>query len=41
MTIASNIKFVLPKTESAKEFMKFMEEHSQTNEKYLVGTYLN
>jgi hypothetical protein len=28
MSIANNIKSIVPKTESAKEFMKFMKEHS-------------
>nr|KYP65678.1 hypothetical protein KK1_011936 [Cajanus cajan] len=29
MSITNNIKFALPKIESAKEFMKFVEERSQ------------
>ena len=33
MSIANNIKSALPKTESAKEFMKFVEERSQTADK--------
>jgi len=41
MSIASNIKFALPKTEKAKEFMKFVEEHSQTTDKSLVGTLMS
>ncbi|KAJ1420535.1 hypothetical protein SESBI_14280 [Sesbania bispinosa] len=33
MSIADNIKSALPKTESAKEMMKFVEERSQTVKK--------
>jgi len=40
MSITSNIKFVLPKTESAKEFMKFVEERSQAVDKSLAGTLI-
>jgi len=36
MSIASNIKSALSKTVSAKEFMKFVEERSQTANKSLV-----
>jgi len=36
MSIANNIKSIVPKTESAKEFMKFMKEHSWTANKSLV-----
>ena len=41
MSITSNIKFALPKTDSAKEFMKFVEECSQTTDKSLVGTLMS
>ena len=37
MSIANNIKSALPKTQNAKEFMKFVEERSQTIDKSLVG----
>ena len=40
MSIANNIKSALPKTESAKEFMKFVEERSQTADKSLAGTLM-
>ena len=30
ISITSNIKFALPKTDNVKEFMKFVEERSQT-----------
>ena len=41
MSITSNIKFALPKTDSAKEFMKFVEECSQATDKSLVGTLMS
>jgi len=41
MSIANNIKSALPKTESAIEFMKFLEERSQTVDKSLVGTLIS
>ncbi|XP_029128951.1 uncharacterized protein LOC114916436 [Cajanus cajan] len=41
MSIANNIKSALPKTESAKEFMKFVEERSQTADKSLAGTLMS
>ena len=41
MSIASNIKSALSKTDSAKEFMKFVEERSQTTDKSLVGTLMS
>jgi len=41
MSIANNIKFVIPKTESAKEFMKFVEKNSQTIDKSLDGTLMS
>ena len=40
MTVANNIKTALPKTEVAKEFMKFVEERSQTADKSLAGTLM-
>jgi len=40
MSITSNIKSALPKTNDAKEFMKFVEERSQTADKYLAGTLM-
>ena len=41
MSITSNIKSVLPKIESIKEFVKFVEERSQTTDKSLVGTLMS
>ena len=41
MSIANNIKSALPKTKSAKEFMKSMEECSQTADKSLARTLMN
>ena len=41
MSIASNIKFALSKTDSAKEFMKFVEERSQTADKSLARTLIS
>jgi len=41
ISIASNIKFVLPKTDRAKEFMRFVEERSQNTDKSLAGTLMN
>jgi len=32
---------VLPKTESLREFTKFVEEHSQTTDKSLAGTLMS
>jgi len=40
MSIASNIKSVLPKIESTKEFIKFMEKCSQTTNKSFVETLM-
>ena len=40
MSIANNIKSALPKTESAKEFMSFVEEHCQTTDKSLARTLM-
>jgi len=41
MIITNNIKFSLPKTGSAKEFMRFVEERSQTIDKSLAGTLMS
>ena len=41
MSIISNIKSSLSKTDNAKEFIKFVEERSQTANKYLVGTLMS
>jgi len=40
MSIANNIKSPFPEIENAKEFMKFVEERSQTADKSLVGTLI-
>ncbi|KAG6474285.1 hypothetical protein ZIOFF_068211 [Zingiber officinale] len=40
MSVANNIKSALPHTESAKEFIKFVEERSQTTDKSLAGTLM-
>ena len=40
MSIVSNIKSAFPKIDNAKEFMKFVEERSQTADKSLVGTLM-
>jgi hypothetical protein len=40
MSVANNIKSTLPKTESAKEFLKLVEERSQTVDKSLAGTLM-
>ena len=41
MSIASNIKSALPKTEDTTKFMKFVEEHSPTVDKSLIGTLMS
>ncbi|XP_025982776.1 uncharacterized protein [Glycine max] len=41
MSIANNIKSALPKTKSAKESMKSVEELSQTTDKSLAGTLMS
>ena len=41
MSIANNIKSVLSKIERAKEFMTFMEKHSQTTDKSLAVTLIS
>ena len=41
MSIANNIKFALPEIENAKEFMKSVEERSQTTDKSLVETLMS
>ena len=40
-SIASNIKSTLPKTDNAKEFMKFVEERSQLTDKSVTGTLMS
>ncbi|KAG6488269.1 hypothetical protein ZIOFF_057028 [Zingiber officinale] len=40
MSVPNNIKSALPHTESAKEFMKFVGERSQTIDKSLAGTLM-
>ena len=40
INIAGNIKTTLPKTESAKELLKLVEESSQTADKSLAGTLM-
>ena len=41
MSIANNIKTALPKTDNAKEMLKFVEERSQTADKSLAGTIMS
>jgi len=41
MSIINNIKSDLPKTKSLREFMKFVEERSQTADKSLAGTLMS
>jgi len=41
MSIVSNIKSALSKTDSLREFMKFVEEHSQITDKSLAGTLMS
>jgi len=41
MSIASNRKSIFPKTDNVKEFMKFVEERSQTIDKSRVGTFMS
>ncbi|KAL5571095.1 hypothetical protein UlMin_020692 [Ulmus minor] len=40
LSVANNIKTTLHKTDNAKKFMKFVEEHSQTDGKSLAGTLM-
>ena len=40
MTIANNIKTILPKTDSAKEFLLNVEDHFKTADKSLAGTLI-
>ncbi|XP_057953598.1 uncharacterized protein LOC131147938 [Malania oleifera] len=40
MSVANNIKTVIPKTESSKELLKFVGERSQTANKSLAGTLM-
>ncbi|XP_050207752.1 uncharacterized protein LOC126657152 [Mercurialis annua] len=41
MTVANNLKSTIPKTDSAKEFKRFIEERSQTADKSLAGTLMS
>jgi len=41
MSIANNIKSALPEIENAKEFMKYVEERSQTVDKSLAWTLMS
>ncbi|XP_015169408.1 uncharacterized protein [Solanum tuberosum] len=38
MTVANNIKSTIPQTESAREYLKFVEEHFRSTDKSLAGT---
>jgi hypothetical protein len=40
MTIAKNIKTILPKTDDAKEFLANVAEHFKTADKSLAGTLM-
>ena len=40
MSIANNIVSAIPKIENAKEFIKFVEERSQTDDKSLTRTLM-
>ena len=40
MTVVKNIKSSLPKTANAKEFMKFVEKHSQSADESLARTLM-
>lgn len=40
MTVANNIKSTIPQTESAKEYMKFVEERFRSADKSLAGTLM-
>jgi len=41
MSITSNIKLAIPKIESTREFMKFVEECSQTANKFFTRTLMS
>ena len=41
MMVASSIKSTLPKIDSAKEFMKFIEQHSQAADNSFLGTLMS
>ena len=41
MCIENNIKTTLPKTDNAKEMLKFVDECSQTTDKSLIGTIMS
>ena len=40
MTIANNIKTTIPQTESAKEYLRFVEERFRSADKSLAGTLM-
>ena len=40
MTIANNIKTIIPQIGSAKEYLKFVEEHVRSTNKLLDGTLM-
>ena len=40
MTIANNIKSTIPQTESAKEYLAFVEERFRSEDKSLAGTLM-
>ncbi|KAH0644888.1 hypothetical protein KY284_032772 [Solanum tuberosum] len=41
MTVANNIKNTIPRTESAREYLKFVEEHFRSADKSLAGTLMD
>ncbi|XP_048231760.1 uncharacterized protein LOC125370424 [Ricinus communis] len=41
MTVVNNLKSTIPKTDSAKEIKKLIEERSQTTDKSLAGTLMS
>ncbi|XP_009630499.4 uncharacterized protein LOC107815912 [Nicotiana tabacum] len=40
MNIANNIKITIPKTESARKYLKFVKEHFRSADKSLAGTLM-
>jgi len=40
MTVANNIKSTIPQTKSAREYLKFVEEHFCSADKSLTGTLM-
>ncbi|XP_072951691.1 uncharacterized protein [Typha angustifolia] len=40
ITVANNIKSTIPQTDSAKEYMQFVEEHFRSADKSLAGTLM-